>query len=103
MKTHLVDNLRFLKMMKGVTNEDVMEAIGNRSFNNYLNGRITPPLSILIKLSDYFNVTLDELVLIDLKNTTVSKVEEEAQKYRPNDLEARVERLERMINKLINS
>ena len=99
-KIFLVDNLRYLKMVNGVTNSDVIEELQMRSFGNYVSGRALPPIDVLIKLADYFQVTLDELVRVDLKQGRISQVEDEAKKYGHTDLEQRVERLERMIQKL---
>ena len=36
--------------------------ISPQTFNNYVNGKTNPDITTLIKLADYFHVTLDELV-----------------------------------------
>lgn len=66
-KLLLSKNLDFLKMIKGVKNSHLENDLGLPSIGNYTSGKNYPPIDVLVKLADYFNVTLDELVLHDLK------------------------------------
>lgn len=48
----------------GVTQREVAEAIGvtEPAMNHYINGRREPDIKTLIKLADYFDVSIDYLV-----------------------------------------
>lgn len=56
--------LKSLRLMMCCTQAQMAEFLGVtvRGYRNYELGAREPELSILIKLADYFNVSLDELV-----------------------------------------
>lgn len=56
--------LKYLRLAINCTQAQMAELIGItvRGYRNYELGAREPELSILIKLADYFNVSLDELV-----------------------------------------
>lgn len=56
--------LKKLRLMLGCTQTQMAEFLGItvRGYRNYELGSREPNLSILIKLADHFNVSLDELV-----------------------------------------
>jgi len=57
--------LRELRLKNGNTLQEIAEAVGLRhrqAIEQYEKGRCSPTLYTLIKLADYFNVTLDNLV-----------------------------------------
>ena len=56
--------LKKLRFMLGCTQAQMAELLGItvRGYRNYELGAREPSLSVLIKLADYFNVSLDELV-----------------------------------------
>ena len=56
--------LKKLRLLLGCTQAQMADLLGItvRGYRNYELGAREPELSILIKLADYFNVSLDELV-----------------------------------------
>lgn len=56
--------LKELRLLLGCTQAQMADLLGitARGYRNYELGSREPELSILIKLADYFNVSLDELV-----------------------------------------
>ena len=56
--------LKQLRLLLGCTQTQMAELLGItvRGYRNYELGAREPELSILIKLADHFNVSLDELV-----------------------------------------
>lgn len=56
--------LKQLRLMLNCTQTQMAELLGItvRGYRNYELGAREPELSVLIKLADYFNVSLDELV-----------------------------------------
>lgn len=57
-------NLKTLRKQKGVSQQKLAEAIGvsQQSINRYENHNIEPDISTLIKIADYFNISMDALV-----------------------------------------
>lgn len=57
-------NLREIQKKSNKTRETVANEIGIKksNYDNYLNGRNEPNATVLIKLADYFHVTVDELL-----------------------------------------
>lgn len=60
----MVKNLKELRAKKGISQQGLAEAIGisQQSVNKYENHKIEPDIATLIKIADYFDVTLDYLV-----------------------------------------
>lgn len=56
--------LKQLRFLLGCTQAQMADLLGItvRGYRNYELGAREPELSVLIKLADYFNVSLDELV-----------------------------------------
>jgi transcriptional regulator with XRE-family HTH domain len=57
-------NLRILRKERKLTQEFISKLINVDRSNvaNYENGRILPPLNSLIKIADYFGISLDQLI-----------------------------------------
>lgn len=57
-------NIRKLRKEKNLTQEELAEIVNvtKATINSYELGRTEPNIDILIKLADYYNVTLDYLV-----------------------------------------
>jgi len=74
---YLQKNIRYLRKRRGLTQKQLAEVLGVGStvITGYEGGRINPPLEKLLILSDYFSLTIDELVAIDL---SVYQVETES-------------------------
>lgn len=56
--------LKLLRLSSNCTQAEMADLLGItvRGYRNYELGTREPELSVLIKLADYFNVSLDELV-----------------------------------------
>lgn len=68
-KTHLGDNLKFLREKNVLTKTDIAKIIGvNRSgqIHNYETGFCEPNITLLVNISSFFNVTIDDLIKKDL-------------------------------------
>lgn len=68
---YLGNNLRILRMRGGHTQKEMERLlnIGEKTWSNYENKNSEPKLDILIVISEFFGVTLDELVLEDLDDS----------------------------------
>ena len=64
MKTKIAENIKFYRKQLGLTQEELASFLhGKKSLiSNYENGHSTPDIYTLCKLSEIFDVTLDELV-----------------------------------------
>lgn len=64
------DNLKLLRKRKGDSQEEIANNLGltRSSYSGYENGVAEPNLDTLIKFSDYFNISLDKLIKLDLAN-----------------------------------
>lgn len=65
----IAHNLRYLRSNKGSTLEDVRRYLGlsgKSSYRAYEQGDAVPSIHILMKLASYFDVSLDELVRVNL-------------------------------------
>ena len=66
----IAKNLKFLRKNKGITQKDFSNIL-NMSLDTIKSietERITPSLETLIKIRNYFNVNLDDLIFVDLEN-----------------------------------
>ncbi|MFC5408041.1 helix-turn-helix domain-containing protein [Larkinella bovis] len=68
MDTFFAANLKFLRKRKGVSQEQIAVLIDkkNSAIGSYENGISYPPVENLVTLADYFEVSLDELLLTNL-------------------------------------
>lgn len=57
-------NLKEMRKKQGLSQQDMAKIIGadQKTYSNYENGKTDPTLKTVLKLSDYFGCTLDELV-----------------------------------------
>lgn len=60
----MIKNLRELRQSKGVSQQKIADAIhvSQQSVNKYENHNIEPDINTLIKIADYFNVSVDYLI-----------------------------------------
>lgn len=65
---HIAQNLKFLRARQGLTQKQLAEQLGVKQpvIGSYEEGRAFPPLPVLLKLADFFQVSLDELSRTDL-------------------------------------
>lgn len=74
---YIHQNLKLLRKRKGMTQQEVSTAIEiNRSSLAGYESQIQPDLSLLIKFSDFFNVTIDTMVKLDLGNLSERQLSE---------------------------
>lgn len=67
---YLAQNLKYLREQKGMSQADIADLLGNigqRAVSKWEAGESEPSLDTIIQLSEYFSVTLDDLILYDLK------------------------------------
>ena len=67
---YLAKNVKFLRKEKQITQKE-FSIILNMSLDTIKSietERITPSLETLIKIRNYFNVNLDDLIFLDLEN-----------------------------------
>lgn len=73
----LNSNIKFLRKKKALTQESLSEALGiSRSKLAGYELTVTPPLDILVKIAEYFNVSLDILIKEDLASYSEYKLRE---------------------------
>jgi transcriptional regulator with XRE-family HTH domain len=67
----IANNLRVLRALKKLTQEDLAAAldITRARIGSYEEGRSEPPVEVLIRYSDFFHVAVDALVRGDLSKT----------------------------------
>ena len=72
----LPSNLKWLRQLKKRTQEDVAFAldIKRSTYSGYENGVGEPSLDKLILLANYFKITLDGLVALDLRQIAISQL-----------------------------
>ncbi|GGG54464.1 XRE family transcriptional regulator [Epilithonimonas arachidiradicis] len=63
------DNIRFLRAKKEITQQDLADTliITRSRYVSYEDGRSEPPIEVLIKMSKFFNVSIDLLLTVDIK------------------------------------
>lgn len=68
MSKNLQSNIRKLRNRMGISQEKMAEKLGiNRPrYSSYEEYRCEPNISLIIKLSDIFNVSIDDLIRKDL-------------------------------------
>lgn len=71
------DNIRFLRGKKGLSQQsfaDEILIISRDRYSKYENGRSEAPYEILIKISKYFNVSIDLLLTVDIRKYPLEDV-----------------------------
>lgn len=60
----MVKNLKTLRNERGISQRELAEIVmvSQQSINKYENHKVEPDIDTLIKIADYFNVSLDYLV-----------------------------------------
>ncbi len=73
---YLAENIKFLRKRRGLTQQQLAASLEiNRSnINNYENGKTTPPVNILVGLSDLFHLSIDTLIRINLSSLRESQM-----------------------------
>ncbi|HHH54632.1 MAG TPA: helix-turn-helix domain-containing protein, partial [Bacteroidetes bacterium] len=65
----LPQNLKYLRKKHHISQRDLAEAVelARSTIGDYERGRSEPDIKTLIRLTDYFKISLDDLILKDLK------------------------------------
>lgn len=71
------DNLRILRMERGMTQEDIANRLGITRFSiaNYETGRRAPSVSTLKKYAQMFGMPLDQITETDYPSNVISLME----------------------------
>jgi transcriptional regulator with XRE-family HTH domain len=95
---YLSDNLRYLRKKQGISQQQLADEIETpRSrIAAYESKNVEPRLEALLSFASYFQVSLDELVRIDLRQTDLRKSEE--QSISTEALREKCSKLERLIH-----
>lgn len=83
---YLSKNLKYLRERNGKqSQENLANSLGitRSAISSYEDGRAEPKLVVMNKIAQYFNITLDQLLNVDLANTSESDIEnqKEVKKY----------------------
>jgi transcriptional regulator with XRE-family HTH domain len=67
-KMYLSQNLKYLREKKGMSQDELGEELGviKQTISSWENSKANPSIETIVKLAEYFGVSLDELVLKDL-------------------------------------
>lgn len=70
MKLYFGKNIKLLRQRKKRSQEDVAQTIGVKrtSLSGYENGTVEPPYRVLLKISEYYNLSIDKMVKYDLNS-----------------------------------
>jgi len=66
----LSDNLRYLRAQKQCSQQQVANAlvIGRGRYAKYEDGKSEPPLDILQRISHFYDVSIDLMIAVDLRD-----------------------------------
>ncbi len=92
---HLSNNIKALRKKRGYTQERLAKELGKTkaTVSDYEKGKSLPPLDILLKMSELFDVNLEELVNKDLEKEYVSPGQRTTKASSPNPNEELLNRL----------
>lgn len=78
MKTYFKDNLKFLRKKYKLSQNDIAKIVNKERslIGHWENGSRSVTLEDIIKLSGYFNITIDQLIGVDLSNEIIIKENE---------------------------
>ena len=71
-------NLKFLRQREGLGQVDLAKKLGRKSsasISEWEKGKYTPKASVLAERTTIFNVSLSELLMVDLASAEISKLE----------------------------
>jgi len=71
----LSDNLRYLRAQKKCSQQQVANEliIGTGRYAKYEDGKSEPPLDILQRISHFYEVSIDLLIAVDLRDVQVGE------------------------------
>lgn len=70
---HLASNIRFLRTRRGLTQTDLAGELEKTSaaISDYEKGKSVPPLEVALRISQFFQVSIDDLVKKDLRREDI--------------------------------
>lgn len=73
---HLKENIKLLRKRLKRSQEDVAGSLGitRSAYNSYENGVAEPGITVLMKLSDFYQVNIDKLIRVDLSTLAESQL-----------------------------
>jgi transcriptional regulator with XRE-family HTH domain len=73
---YISENIKFLRKRKKITQFDLADnlKIKRSSINNYENGIAIPPIDIIIRISDYFGLSIDTMIKVNLSKLRESQL-----------------------------
>lgn len=104
---HLAANIKYLRTRKGLKQNELAATLGKTpaAVSDYEKGRVLPPLDVIYKICQHFDVGLDAIVTRDLRRADILSdagiLEDPASEYQSR-YESAAERLELLerVNKL---
>ena len=89
MPTFFAPNLSFLRKKKGLTQAEVATALGlkRNTFSNYETTHSEPDLGTLEKIASFFDISLDELLSVELSKETLIEYRDENENKEINTVE----------------
>lgn len=78
-----MNRLRELRKERGLTLDDIEEelGIGRATYNNYENGKTSPKLKTLVKMAEFYGVTIDYMLGVDRTQCTDKADDESNSEY----------------------
>lgn len=74
---YFASNLKFLRQREGLDQVDLAKKLGRKSsasISEWEKGKYAPKASVLTKIATIFDVSLTELLMVDLANAEISKL-----------------------------
>ena len=70
------ENIRFLRAQKNLSQQELADRISMSRvrYSKYEDGRSEPPYELLIKISKYFNISIDLLLTVDIRKYPLEEV-----------------------------
>ena len=83
MKIHLAENIRKFRKELGLTQEQLAEAMGVSvgAVHKWETGLSTPEITLIVKLANFFNTSVDVLLGYEMKDNRVQAVTERLNQY----------------------
>lgn len=89
MDNYFSKNLRYLRLKRGYSQEFIANFLEKKSFTTiqkWESGAADPPFGMVQKLSDLFDVNIDDFVKVDLENASSETIELISCPYIPNPI-----------------
>jgi transcriptional regulator with XRE-family HTH domain len=104
---YLSSNIRVLRKQKGLTQAQlgIVFDLTDSQITNYEKGKLYPPVELLLKMCEYFNVDINSFFHVDMSKTdkkTETNIKLDSDKKSEMSLTARVEAIERKLEKIEN-